>query len=176
MHVCSVVSNCSVSPWTVAQQAPLSVGFPRQEYWSRLPFPPQGIFRTQGLNPSLLYLLQWQAGSLPLCHLGGKPSFCWVVSYSWWSCLWNFSLQSNIHGSAFQLHFIFGQTANDTILCSAGQDVGGPQIEPRPSSAQERGPLGGILSPPLASPPPPPPPPTPLQPPCPREEFSCNYL
>ena len=47
-----------------------------------------------------------------------------------------------------------------------------PQIEPRPSSAQERGPLGGILSPPLASPTPT----TPLQPPCPREEFSCNYL
>ena len=26
-------------PWTVACQAPLSMGFPRQEYWSRLPFP-----------------------------------------------------------------------------------------------------------------------------------------
>ena len=28
-----------VTPWTVARQAPLSVGFPRQEYWSGLPFP-----------------------------------------------------------------------------------------------------------------------------------------
>ena len=27
------------TPWTVAQQAPLSMGFPRQEYWSGLPFP-----------------------------------------------------------------------------------------------------------------------------------------
>ena len=28
------------TPWTVACQAPLSMGFPRQEYWSGLPFPP----------------------------------------------------------------------------------------------------------------------------------------
>ena len=30
------------TPWTVACQAPLSLGFPRQKYWSRLPFPPPG--------------------------------------------------------------------------------------------------------------------------------------
>ena len=29
-------------PWTVGCQAPLSIGFPRQESWSALPFPPQG--------------------------------------------------------------------------------------------------------------------------------------
>ena len=28
-----------MTPWTVAHQAPLSTGFPRQEYWSGLPFP-----------------------------------------------------------------------------------------------------------------------------------------
>ena len=38
------------TPWTVARQAPLSVGFPRQENWSR--FLLQGIFLTQGSNPS----------------------------------------------------------------------------------------------------------------------------
>ena len=31
--------NTFATPWTVALQAPLSVGFPRQEYWSGLPFP-----------------------------------------------------------------------------------------------------------------------------------------
>ena len=35
----------------------------------------QGIFLTQGSNPSLLHLLQWQVGSLPLCHLGSIHSF-----------------------------------------------------------------------------------------------------
>ena len=43
-----------VTPWTVAQQAPLSIGFTRQEYWSGLPFPSPGLFLTQGLNPHLL--------------------------------------------------------------------------------------------------------------------------
>ena len=46
--------------WTVACQAPLSVGFPRQEYWSRLPFLFQGIFPTQGLNLSFPH---WLTGS-----------------------------------------------------------------------------------------------------------------
>ena len=44
MHVQSL--SCvwlSVTPWTVARQASLSMGFPRQEYWSRLPFPSPGI-------------------------------------------------------------------------------------------------------------------------------------
>ena len=43
------------TPWTVAYQAPLSMGFSRQEYWSRLPFPLQGIFLTQGSNPHSIY-------------------------------------------------------------------------------------------------------------------------
>jgi len=34
----------------------------------------QGIFLTQGLNPHLLYLLHWQAGSLPLSHLGSSKN------------------------------------------------------------------------------------------------------
>ena len=44
--------------WTIAWQAPLSMGFSRQEYQSGLPFPPPGIFPTQGLNTRLLHLLQ----------------------------------------------------------------------------------------------------------------------
>ena len=31
-----------VAPWTVASQAPLSIGFPKQEYWSKWPFPSPG--------------------------------------------------------------------------------------------------------------------------------------
>ena len=42
----SVLSDSFATPWTVALQAPLSLGFSRQEYWSRLPFPSLGI------NPS----------------------------------------------------------------------------------------------------------------------------
>ena len=47
----SVVSD-SVIPWTVAHQAPLSLGFPRQEYWSGLPCPPPGDLPDPGIEPS----------------------------------------------------------------------------------------------------------------------------
>ena len=57
-----------VTPWTVSCQAPLSMEFSRQEYWSGLPFPSQGIFLAQGSN---LHLLHWQVDSLSLSHLGG---------------------------------------------------------------------------------------------------------
>ena len=40
-----------VTPWTVAQQAPLSMGFSRQEYWGGLPFPPPGDLPTPGIEP-----------------------------------------------------------------------------------------------------------------------------
>ena len=46
------------TPWTVAHQAPLSMGFSRQEYWSGLPFPSMRIFLTQGLNPGLPHCRQ----------------------------------------------------------------------------------------------------------------------
>ena len=39
----------SVTPWTVARQAPLSMGFPRQEDWSGLPFPPPGHLPDPGI-------------------------------------------------------------------------------------------------------------------------------
>ena len=40
--------------WTVAQQAPLSMGFSRQEHWSRLSFPPPGDLPNPGIEPSCL--------------------------------------------------------------------------------------------------------------------------
>ena len=40
-----------MTPWTVARQAPLSVGFSRQEYWSGLPFPSPGDLPDPGIEP-----------------------------------------------------------------------------------------------------------------------------
>ena len=69
MHTCSVVSD-SVPPWTAAHQAPLSMRFFKQEYWSGLPSPP-GDLPEPGIKPRpLLPLLHWQVDSLPLSHLG----------------------------------------------------------------------------------------------------------
>ena len=43
-----------VTPWTVAHQLPLSVGFSRQEYWSGLPCPPSGDLPDPGIEPASL--------------------------------------------------------------------------------------------------------------------------
>ena len=59
--------------WTVTCQAPLSMGFSRQEYWSWLLCPPPGDLPTQESNPGLLSLLHWQVGCLPLMP-SGKPT------------------------------------------------------------------------------------------------------
>ena len=50
-----------VTPWTVACQAPLSMGFSRQEYWSGLPCPPPGDLPNPGIKPGYPAL---PAGSL----------------------------------------------------------------------------------------------------------------
>ena len=41
-----------VAPWPVARQAPLSTGFPRQEHWSELPFPPPRDLPNPGIKPT----------------------------------------------------------------------------------------------------------------------------
>ena len=45
------MSDSFVTPWTVALQAPLSLSFPRQEYWSGLPFPTPGDLSTPRIEP-----------------------------------------------------------------------------------------------------------------------------
>ena len=54
MRVCSVASVVSplVTPWTVARQAPLSMGFFRQEYWSGLLGRPPGDPPDPGIEPT----------------------------------------------------------------------------------------------------------------------------
>ena len=52
----SVVPDSFVTQGTVACQAPLSMGFPRQEHWSRLPFPSAGDLPDPGLRPMSLAL------------------------------------------------------------------------------------------------------------------------
>ena len=42
----------SATPWTVAHQAPLSMEFSRQEYWSELPFPAPGHLQYPGIEPA----------------------------------------------------------------------------------------------------------------------------
>ena len=79
---CSVVSDCSATLWTVPCQAPPSVRFPRQEYWSGLTFPSLGDLSNPGMEPESPAL---QANALPLSHHGSSsiyhyPHFKYGVS------------------------------------------------------------------------------------------------
>ena len=70
MHACSVAKlGLFATSWTVARQAPLSMGFPRQEYWSGLPFTSPGDLPDPGLEPRSPAL---QTDSLP-SEPPGKP-------------------------------------------------------------------------------------------------------
>ena len=60
----------SVTAWTVACQVHLSMGFPRQEYWSGLPFPLPEDPHSR-IKPKSLASPAWQVNSLPLSPLGG---------------------------------------------------------------------------------------------------------
>ena len=60
-----------VTLWTVAHQAPLSLGFPREEYWSGLPFPSSGDLPNPGVKPASFAL----AGEFFTTELPEKPSF-----------------------------------------------------------------------------------------------------
>ena len=88
--------------WTVACQAPLSMGSSRQEYWNGYSIPVllQGIVPTRGSNPHLLCLLHWQEVSLPiapsglfvkiLCSCSVMSDLCNAMDYS--------SPGSSVHG------------------------------------------------------------------------------
>ena len=71
------------TPWTVAHQAPLSMGFSRQQYWSGLPLPSPRDLSDPGIKPGSPAL---QADALP-SEPSGTPSTCKV----WWqrTPLWN---------------------------------------------------------------------------------------
>ena len=62
------------TPWTAVCQAPLSLGFSRQEYWGGVPFPPPGNLPNPGIEPESLTSTALPGDSLPLM-LPGMPYF-----------------------------------------------------------------------------------------------------
>ena len=66
------------NPWTVAHQAPLSMGFTRQDYWSGLPFPSPGDLPDPGIKPRSPAL---QADALP-SEPPGKPKEMALIGFT----------------------------------------------------------------------------------------------
>ena len=77
-HVSHV--QLSATPWTVAHLASLSMGSPRQEYWSGLPFPPAGDLPDSGIEPTSPMSPALQVDSLP-ADPSGKPQISQMPGY-----------------------------------------------------------------------------------------------
>ena len=60
------MSNSFMTPCTVAQWTPLSLGFSRQEYWSELPFPPPGDLHNTGIESASLAVAGGEGNGTPL--------------------------------------------------------------------------------------------------------------
>ena len=73
---CLVMSD-SMIPWTVACQAPLSVEFSKQEYWSGLPFPSPGELPDPGIKPAVTAL----AGGFFTIEPPGRPRLFQMVLF-----------------------------------------------------------------------------------------------
>ena len=67
------------TPWTAARQAPLSIGFSRQDYWSGLPFPSPGDLSNPGITP-LSPASPALAGRFSTTELPGKPQNCKIIN------------------------------------------------------------------------------------------------
>ena len=101
----SVLSHLFAIPWTIAHQAPLSMGFSRQEYWSGLPFPPPGDLPNPGIELTSPVSPALQMNSLPLSHLRSpcktilfiifKKHFSMKTSDSYWVLLAGYLVLTN---------------------------------------------------------------------------------
>ena len=100
------------APWTVARQAPLSMEFSRQGYWSGLPFPSLGDLPDPGIEPAPPTL---QADSLPLSHLGSPPALLRTLE---------------IH--PLPLHQPGGGPNNGEVVCDQAPDLNYPELPPIP--------------------------------------------
>ena len=121
-----------VTLWTIAHQAPLFMGFSSKNTGVGCHFLLLGIFPTQGVNPCLLCLLHWQAGSLPLAP-PEKPPYMYVwlsiteslccteeINNFTYFCMMVNSIQPNVLTQALE--------KNESSLVCTGRGSSGPVI------------------------------------------------
>ena len=104
VHVFTQSLSCdSVTTWTVVHQAPLSMEFSRQGYWTWWPFPTPGDLPNPGVEPCPSHLLHCQVASLPLNHL-------------WSPCLTSTVKKNHIVLNSMILHIIHGWNSTSNIF------------------------------------------------------------
>ena len=92
---CLVTQLCPIlcDPWTVAHQAPLSMEFSQQEYWSGLPFPSPVDLPIPGIDPGSPAL---QADALPLSHWGSCYLFRDMIKMQTYKHLYEISTEQTL--------------------------------------------------------------------------------
>ena len=112
--MCLVTQSCPAlcNPWTVAHQAPLDMGFSRQESWSGLPFPSPGDHPNPGIKPrspasqaSILYHLSHRGSPSVTCYVINKQG---MVYLSYRKIDHSEMGVNNFKGSSQDLRFRFG--------------------------------------------------------------------
>ena len=121
-----------MTPRTVALQAPLSLGFSRQEQWCGSPCPPPGwggVFPAQGRNPCLLRLLHQRVGSSPWATWEA-PCECCSLSIQCPRCARFLSAESaSMEGWTSSVSFLWQS------LCSSGD----AEVKNHPAHAGDPG-------------------------------------
>ena len=120
------------TPWTVAHQASLSMGFSRQEYWSGLSFPSPGDLPNPGIKPRSPALHVDPLQSEP----SGKPrnyttrvadNLCIIRQWAWWvTVLWGLLL--------FILGCSLGLSYQGGVVFNAATGTGSPKYRPLSSA------------------------------------------
>ena len=100
-----------VTPWTVAYQVPPSMGFPRQEYWSGLPFPSPGDLPDPGIEPRSPALeadaLTSEPPGKPEAAAKGKCLWPHILLKGFPVCPPDFTGPSSLWGLHFRCLFVF---------------------------------------------------------------------
>ena len=115
----SVVPSSFTTPWTVARQAPPSMGFSRQEYWIGLSFPSPGDVPDPGIEPMSPAL---QTDSLLLSHQR-SPASSWsksILSSVWWQS--SFPAYFSPKKELFSISWIFFGAPKNVHLCILESD------------------------------------------------------
>ena len=100
----------SATPWTIAHQAPLSMGFSRQEYWSGLPFPSAGDLPDPRIEPRSPHCRQTfsplsHQGNPKRCLIWNSPSYPKLFFLSFFPC--NLLSEEVVYSNVFFLSFFF---------------------------------------------------------------------
>ena len=121
------MSNSSATTWTVACQAPLSMGFSRQESWSELPFPPPGDLLDPGIEP----VSPASAGRFFTTEPPGKPYHWDWSNVNLFSRVWLFATRWTVAYQAPQSMEFFRQEGWSGLPFPSPGDLPDPGVEPR---------------------------------------------